>query len=103
MLSMIYTSGFYHRISIPFKKGAIPQPWDFYWWPRFPRLWLGMERGDDAHSRQNSLEGNSQLCMKLVLYCKYLIAHCQGMIWGELGGSNKTEENFASMDYAVYR
>ena len=28
---------------------------------------------------------------------------CQGMIWGELGGSNRTEENFASMDYAIYR
>ena len=28
---------------------------------------------------------------------------CQGMIWGDLGGSNRTEENFASMDYAIYR
>ena len=39
----------------------------------------------------------------LYWFVAYLIAHCQGMIWGGLGGSNKTEENFASMDYAVYR
>ena len=39
----------------------------------------------------------------LYFIVSYMIAHCQGMIWGELGGSNKTEENFASMDYAVYR
>ena len=31
------------------------------------------------------------------------ILNGQGMIWGELGGSNRTEENFASMDYAIYR
>ena len=27
----------------------------------------------------------------------------KGMIWGELGGTNRTEENFASMDYAIFR
>merc|ERR1719397_1440607 len=33
----------------------------------------------------------------------YGIGWREGMIWGELGGSNRTEENFASMDYAIYR
>ena len=48
-----YTSAFYNiqqKFLYPV-KGAIPQSWDFYWWPGFPRLWLGMERGDDSCSR----------------------------------------------------